>query len=61
MEGFDGPPESYLPKIEPVNEIDQEIMDQLKIMGFIHSVVRPRLRLCNRRPIDPHLFFLLIP
>jgi len=40
MEGFDAPPESYLPPIEPVSEIDEEIISQLRLMGFLHLHVR---------------------
>jgi len=40
MEGYDAPPESYLPPIEPVTEIDEEIIAQMRLMGFLHSHVR---------------------
>lgn len=37
MEGYLEPPESFLPKFEPISKIDQSILDQMQLMGLISA------------------------
>eukprot|EP01128_Nolandella_sp_AFSM9_P006758 TRINITY_DN354_c0_g1_i2.p1 TRINITY_DN354_c0_g1~~TRINITY_DN354_c0_g1_i2.p1 ORF type:complete len:614 (-),score=137.51 TRINITY_DN354_c0_g1_i2:935-2776(-) len=38
VEGYDGaPPESYLPKMDPVTEVDDDVIAQLVEMGFLFA------------------------